>query len=265
MTIASDEPLIVRDATLDPRFANHPFVVAPPSIRFYASAAVQTRDGHNIGTLCVADHKARKFSARDIDVLSEFAGLVMDELELRALAARDGLTGVLSRRAFKEEATRAVELAERHDSPLSCISLDIDHFKSVNDRFGHAAGDIVLQAVVEACAGTLRRTDRMGRLGGEEFSVLLPKTDLAGALEAAERMRMTIAERLIDLGDSKIAVTASFGIASVGTNVRDVDALLRHADMALYEAKGAGRNRCVAAIADYIPSPSLGFVLVGRH
>jgi diguanylate cyclase (GGDEF)-like protein len=172
--------------------------------------------------------------------------MTMDELELRQAATNDSLTGALSRRAFKEEASRATALALRHHNDLSCIALDIDHFKQINDTFGHAAGDVVLAGTVSVCLKYLRDTDLMGRLGGEEFAIVLPNTGATGALTVAEKLRSSIAESAFKVGPEQIHITASFGVASLDPATRDIETLLSHADKALYEAKDAGRNRCVA-------------------
>jgi diguanylate cyclase (GGDEF)-like protein len=245
-TIATGTPLVVDDAKTDARFFDNPFVVTDPGIRSYIGIPLTTRDGLHIGSLCVADYKARENSARDIEFLTEFAAMAMDELELRDLATRDGLTGVHSRRAFKEEAARLVAFCRRHDQPLGCVSIDLDHFKSVNDTHGHAAGDRVLQSAVSTMASVLRQSDLIGRLGGEEFSVMLPGTARTGAMEAAERIRVAIAEKPVVIGRIAIPVTTSLGVAAL----RDgwgVDDLLRAADEALYDAKRSGRNRIAAA------------------
>ncbi|MCW5719032.1 MAG: sensor domain-containing diguanylate cyclase [Bauldia sp.] len=247
-TIESGLPLVVENAATDPRFADNPYVTGDPGVRFYLSVPLTTKDGFHIGTVCAVDTEPREVGANDIELLSEFAEMVMDELELRDRATRDALTGCLSRRALRDEASRTIALSLRHGLPLSLIALDLDHFKSVNDTFGHAAGDEVLKAAANTVAGTMRRSDVLGRLGGEEFAVLLPNTDLAGAFEAAERMRNTLAERQVDIGAGRTAaVTASFGVAAIGNGIEDIDALLAQADEGLYIAKRSGRNRSAAA------------------
>ncbi len=150
-------------------------------MRFYAGIPLTTSDGRNVGSLCLIDTRPREFGPDDIGLMSELARLVVDELELRLSATRDALTGALSRRGFEEDAMRTMALALRHDHELGCIGFDIDHFKKINDTYGHAAGDEVLASVVRTCMAELRATDSIGRMGGEEFAVLLPNTGLAGA------------------------------------------------------------------------------------
>ncbi len=244
-TIIQDEPVIVPDTLNDPRFSSNPSVVGAPFIRFYAGIPLRTDDGHNIGTLCAIDVKPRDFPSDQIELLSDLARIAMDELELRRLALNDGLTGALARRAFKEAAHRECQIALRHHHDLSCVALDLDHFKAVNDRHGRAFGDKVLAQTVATCARELRDTDYIGRLGGEEFAVLLPHTPKSGALDVAEKLRRTVHNMAFASGSEPLRVTASFGVAALDAQTRDAEALLQHADAAVYEAKAAGRNRSV--------------------
>lgn len=244
-TIASPAPLIVPDLRSDERFADNPFVAGEPHLRFYAGVPLRTPDGHNIGTLCAIDHAPRAFSERETSILADLAAMTMDELELRQLVAVDALTGVLSRRAFRDEAARAMSQARRGPRPLGMVAIDIDHFKSVNDTYGHAAGDTVLAGVAAACRDNLRAGDAVGRLGGEEFAALLPGAGRTEALDVAEKLRAAVEKLRFGLGGKPVGVTASFGVAALDQATSDVDALMANADAALYEAKGSGRNRCV--------------------
>lgn len=240
--LPSPEPLIVPDAELDPRFRANPHVLAPNGVRFYAGMPLVTGDGQIIGTLCAIDGRPRSFSARDTEVLRELAKIVMDEMELRQLATVDSLTGIATRRAFKADAEKYVALARRHRSQLSIISFDIDHFKKINDTYGHAGGDMVLKAVAAAARAELRTSDLLGRLGGEEFAAILPDADGAAAMVVAEKLRLAF--RKLDFPGSRpaIRVSASLGVATLDPGRDDLDAILLKADEALYEAKGAGRN-----------------------
>lgn len=245
-TLQDLTPLVVPDARDDARFARNPLVTSAPQIRFYAGTPLRTHDGHNIGTVCAIGFEPRVFTARESAILTDLAALAMDALELRQLASVDSLTGALARRAFKEQAAQAIALAQRHRHGLGCIAFDLDHFKSINDGHGHAMGDKVLVAVAEACRAELRGTDLFGRLGGEEFALILPHTDRAAVAGVAEKLRGAIARIVVRQGDAAVPVTASFGTASLDARTADIDALLANADAALYEAKAAGRNRCAA-------------------
>jgi diguanylate cyclase (GGDEF)-like protein len=244
--IADGSAVVIPDATKDSRFAQNPYVLADPGVRFYAGFPLQTKDGHNVGTLCLVDTKPRAFDASQIEVMSDLASMVMDELHLRRCADRDVLTDAFSRRAFKEAAERLIALAIRHQHPLSVISFDLDFFKLTNDTFGHAAGDKVLRGTVAICARHLRTSDVIGRLGGEEFSIVLPNTGPAGAIETAEKLRRAIETDQISVEGKAMKATASFGVASLHSAARDIEALLELADKGVYQSKSEGRNRVSA-------------------
>ena len=241
--IDRDVPLIVENALEDSFFRSHPVVTGAPFVRFYAGVPLRTPDGFNVGTLCAVDYAPRAITPLHIAVLQDLARLVVDELELRRLATTDSLTGLLTRRAFAVEATREAERARRTGRPLSCIAFDIDHFKSINDRHGHAAGDRVLQSVSDLCRRNLRAIDVAGRLGGEEFAALLPESASDAAFEVAERLRAAIAALPLQESGETVAVTASFGVATLRPDETSVEAALNRADAAAYRAKRSGRNR----------------------
>lgn len=167
-------------------------------------------------------------------------------MQLRILAHTDALTGLQNRRAFLETAERELHRARRLAHPLALITFDIDHFKQINDTYGHAAGDKVLQAIAERCRQQVRSIDLVGRFGGEEFAVLLVEADLSEALDVAERLRICLLTEPIVVGDYQIAATASFGVVTLTDGATEIDALLRRADVALYAAKRSGRNRVAA-------------------
>ena len=240
-TIRGREVMLIEDATRDSRFADNPLVIGKPEIRSYAGAPLVTPDGYQIGALCAIDRKPRNFDAAQVAILERFSKLVVEQLELQTLAHNDFLTGALTRRAFTSAATAAVGQNRRDRTPAALLALDLDHFKRVNDSHGHGAGDEVLKAVADVCSASLRPGDLFGRLGGEEFAVLLPATAFADAARCAERLRSGIEGLKLPYG----TVTASFGLAMV----EDYDAFdnwMEAADGALYRAKSEGRNRWVA-------------------
>jgi diguanylate cyclase (GGDEF)-like protein len=245
VAIRQFEPLIIEDATLDERFKHNRLVLGPPFIRAYAGAQLRTPDGYALGALCGIDTKPRRFEPKDIAVLQDLADMVMSEFEALKLARTDSLTGVLTRRGFRDESERALALSSRYRHSLSCIAFDLDHFKAINDRHGHDVGDRVLVGTARACHERLRRSDIFGRMGGEEFAIVLPHTDAAGALQVAEQIRAGVEEQEILEGGAKLKVSASFGIASCEGAIVPLDELLKRADMALYAAKDGGRNACV--------------------
>ena len=171
-----------------------------------------------------------------------------DDARMERLATTDDLTSLLNRRAFFARADAARLLALRQRQPITLLMLDIDHFKQLNDRFGHATGDEALVKFAATCSDALREHDILGRLGGEEFALALPGTDLDGALLAAERLRQGVLDtRLLTCGNS-YTMTVSIGVVLIDPEEDLPDALAR-ADHALYEAKRNGRNRVEAGSA----------------
>lgn len=166
-----------------------------------------------------------------------------DLAALADLARRDALTGLANRRAFEEALQREVARARRSGGALALVVLDIDHFKLVNDTYGHAAGDAVLSEVAARAQRALRAEDLLARIGGEELAALLPGATLAAAAEVAERIRHAVSGSAFRAGDDAIAVTVSLGCAALAADEREAAALLARADARLYDAKHAGRNR----------------------
>ncbi|MGV8988819.1 MAG: diguanylate cyclase [Cypionkella sp.] len=246
------KPMMVPDATLDVRFANNPLVTGSPLVRSYLGIPLETPDGYNVGALCAIDTKPRTFSAKEIALLTTFAKLVLNELELRQIAMSDGLTGAMSRRAWVEAAAKELARCRRDGTEASIILFDIDHFKRVNDVYGHPSGDVVLRTLAQRCFGTLRKSDMLGRIGGEEFAVLLPGTAAEGASELAERLRKQFADTPVDVNLNAVHVTASFGICSLRSSMDGVDAWLAAADKFLYAAKASGRNCCQGGVESLV-------------
>ncbi|MCI3206900.1 sensor domain-containing diguanylate cyclase [Pandoraea capi] len=251
--ILSDDVLVVPDARADRRFADNPLVTGDPNIRFYAGAPLRTPEGHRLGTLCVIDRRPRDLDDEKRALLADLSSLVVDELELRRvnrvlgdMAMRDGLTGLLNRRAFLMQAERQFATARAQQRRLSVLMLDIDHFKIVNDTWGHAIGDRVIVELTLVLRAALRKSTVIGRLGGEEFAVLLPETDAHRATQAAERMLSAINGASVPGPTSAagpVRFSASIGVSSLTPDDADFGTLLQRADRALYAAKQAGRNR----------------------
>jgi diguanylate cyclase (GGDEF)-like protein len=166
------------------------------------------------------------------------------EFELARLASTDPLTALPNRRHFLDVANREVERMRRFLVPATVIMIDLDHFKDVNDTYGHATGDEVLRSACRILKQSLREIDVLARLGGEELVVMLPETNAEGALSAAEKLRGSLSNGTIFSGHNEIKITASFGVAQVRSDDQSVEDVLDRADSALYEAKHSGRN-CV--------------------
>ena len=235
------------NALEDPRFANSPLVTCDGGVRMYVGVPLKTPGGFNIGALCAIDSKPGTVTPDQINVMQDLARLVVDELELRKLAAVDSLTGAMTGRSFALEAKKEIARARRYNRSLGCIAFDLDHFKSINDTYGHAAGDMVLRAIAAKCQGELRGVDILGRLGGEEFAVILPESGHDGAMMSAERLRTLFATEPVAFAGHSIPVTASFGVAMWDEADGDIANTLKRADAAMYKAKTTGRNRVVSA------------------
>lgn len=179
--------------------------------------------------------------------------------ELVRLASIDSLTGAFNRRTFMEMAERELARAKRSGQPLGLMFLDVDHFKAVNDTYGHLSGDLVLREFKLVAERCLRQQDVLGRYGGEEFCVLLPDTDHAGAQVLAERMRQDIEKTMLCLpGGETLRITVSIGVSTIarGLDAVTIDKLIESADCAVYQAKQQGRNRVVAeeiVVPNFLP------------
>lgn len=260
--IEQDQPFIVPNATEHPLFCENPMVVGAPHIRFYVGIPLVMNSGLRIGTLCATDSRPRQLSDDQMAILCDLALMVVDQIELRQIATTDSLTGALTRRGFDMEITREFSRSNRFQHELGLIAVDIDHFKLVNDRFGHASGDLVLQSIVAQIRQELRFEDFVARWGGEEFVIALPETGLAGARHVAERVRNKIAAAAIMAGPHAIGVTASFGVTCFDALDGNWTETFERADAALYEAKRSGRNRSVCRVhsARNAGSPLIGLI-----
>jgi diguanylate cyclase (GGDEF)-like protein len=179
------------------------------------------------------------------------------ETEYERLAATDLLTGISNRRHLMEMATRELLRARRYRHALSIVILDVDHFKHINDSYGHAVGDDVLRALATTCRHALRSSDVFGRLGGDEFAAVLPNTDLTKAASLAERLRLALLDVRISSAQESFGLTMSVGVATLSPEDADAEGLLKRADAALYQAKNSGRNQvgtARAALQERLPA-----------
>jgi len=213
-----------------------------------------------IGILIVGRKEgSRAWPAEELDLLNLLAhhvATVFENARLFESATYEGLTGLLRREAILEQLDRELERAQRYGRPLTIAMADLDHFKDVNDRHGHLAGDSLLRRMSQILAGGLRSTDWIGRYGGEEFLLVLPETGMEGAAAVAEKIRDRVQGTLVPLDDgAPVHVTVSIGLASLDegagrapgkATARD---LIAAADRSLYAAKNAGRNRVFPRVA----------------
>lgn len=193
------------------------------------------------------------------DLKAEIEARKRAEGRLRQLATTDELTNVSNRRHFLEMSEPEFRRARRHERPLSVIMLDADHFKIINDSYGHHVGDQVLRELSCECQRLLRENDVIGRIGGEEFAITLPETDSPAARRVAERIRESLADIEIPLDLGSLRFTVSMGIACLDQGDVDFSSLLKRADQALYDSKAGGRNRSTVYGEADLPAPGIGF------
>ena len=208
-------------------------------------------NGDYLGDITFTQRK--KFSDADIHFLEDLLSLLVHPLKncllyKKALAAAllDDLTNLGNRAAYEKNLQREVERTKRHDTPLSLIVIDIDNFKSINDKFGHSSGDKALKILADMINHSLRSSDMAFRFGGEEFVLLLPETNIHDAEIVAERVRESVSQILSHDGKNSFSFTVSLGVAQLQTNEEGYH-LFERADMALYEAKHTGKNVTVCA------------------
>lgn len=265
--ILEKDPMVVPDATNDPRFSDNPLVTGDPSIRFYAGCPVHSPDGSTLGTLCLIDRSPRALDQQDLVALKDLAQMVEEELQrksvnashaallseldnVRLRAAIDPLTRLWNRGAITEMLARERAQTLRDLAPLAVIFIDFDFFKKVNDSYGHAAGDAVLREGAARLNQVLRPMDALGRYGGEEMIGIIPGCSLDEVGEICERLRRAIADQPIAIPGGAIACSVSIGVGyAAAGDTTGVDPLLAIADAALYRAKSGGRNRVESGVA----------------
>ncbi|MFC5864114.1 GGDEF domain-containing protein [Acidicapsa dinghuensis] len=261
-TVLDEGVCIVLDARRDPRVHDSSYA---DTWVFYAGVPLHFED-ERVGVLCIGDTSPRDFDTEHLEALSDLAELAERELHVAALseaqtalalsneelemkARIDVLTHAWNRGAILE-IIAAEQLRVASGSSTSILIIDIDHFKTINDTFGHPAGDEVLRIVAARLRASVRPLDAVGRYGGEEFLLVLPETNIDGAVRAGERICDAISQTPVEFGPDKIPVACSIGCATFSDAISDdVDALIQRADRALYRAKVSGRNRVAREIA----------------
>ncbi|MCT0219765.1 sensor domain-containing diguanylate cyclase [Synechococcus sp. CS-1329] len=246
--ITNDEVMVVPDALEDERFSENPLVLSAPGIRFYAGAPLRTKDGHNLGTLCVIDQKPRQFSLEQRQQLRLLADVVMREIEWRHDSSLCPVTGLSNRGALFSVGQRELENARETAEPMALICLDIDNFRQINNRWGHPAGDRVLLDFSGLCRGFLREQDFIARLGDEEIVILLIGQSGAVALQMAERIRDATSRMNGVFSRSGYHLSISGGVSALAHDDTSFSDLVQRAERALELAKTNGRNQIASLL-----------------
>ena len=242
----TSRPLILADAQQHATFQNW---ADDPEVRGWMGVPLIAR-GQVIGFLTIDHHEMNAYQKEHAALAQAFANEVAIAIEnarlfqeVQILAITDPLLGIYNRRHFYQLANEEFKRFKRYHAHFSMVMFDLDHFKDVNDKFGHQAGDQVLRHVVARCQENLREQDIFGRYGGEEFVILTHQADNQAARQVADRLREVLAERPIRHGNHQVSISASFGVCELTEDCPDLDELINRADQALYTAKRAGKNQ----------------------
>ncbi len=259
--ILRDQALVVPDARQDPRFAGHPLVTNSPNVRFYAGHPIRLPDGGRVGTICIFDLHPRTLDPADLGALRDLAMLLENEIKasrlsqiqqqltvesalLRQQALVDTLTQTWNRRGITELLRRELEEAERQHTRMGALMADVDMLKGINETFGQATGDETLRELAQRLRSAVRPYDSVGRYGGDEFLILLPRIDSSGAEAIAERIRASLGSNPVEVTLGRIKATLSIGgTAYPGTGKADGGAIVAASEAALADAKSGGGNR----------------------
>ncbi len=245
--------IVVQDLVKETGLLNVELI--PPRVRSFVSTPLYVQQSL-IGVINLSHEAPNAFSSADVRLVSTLASQIAQAIErvevvrsLEQMAITDGMTGLYNHRYFQMCLDNEMRRATRYDQPLTVMMLDIDHFKKINDRYGHGTGDYVLSEVSDVLRQSIRQTDVAARYGGDELIVIFPHTTAADATVAAERMRAAVQDReFICPNGSRLSLTVSIGVASYPTHASSREDLILQADTALYRAKKSGRNRVVADI-----------------
>lgn len=245
--IAEDDVMVVNNAFDDERFADNPLVLGAPHIRFYAGQPLSAGNGCKIGTLCLIDTAPRDMSEEDINLLKDLAAMIEQQFAAIEMATIDELTGISNRRGFNMLAEQALNTCRRLQQEVTLLAFDLNHFKEINDNLGHAMGDQALQDFAQCLTRTFRDCDIIGRMGGDEFWVMLCNAQESTVPTLLNRLQDEVAA-CNDARQRPYRLTYSVGSASCPPQ-RDasMESLGERADTAMYEHKRRKRNAIVAA------------------
>lgn len=256
--ILGEDIFLIPNAAADERFHDNPLVTNEPYIRFYAGCPLRVSNGTKLGTLCLIDREPRDFDKEDLDLLRDLARMAEQELAAVQLATMDELTMLSNRRGFEALSKHALGVCERLDKPASMLFFDLNLFKQINDRFGHAEGDRALTKFAQLLKETFRESDVLGRLGGDEFAVLLTNTSLEASDEILDRLSHHVAEYN---RESQPGYDILYSVGTVQydspshSNIAD---LMAEADMLMYEQKQQARSSSTSGESSSILRQSTG-------
>lgn len=235
--ILGNDLFIIPDALADERFADNPAVVNDPFVRFYAGCPLRGPNGHKLGTLCIIDRQPRSFDAGELEALVDLAAMVERELSAVQLATLDELTKISNRRGFAMLAQHSLDVCVRRQLAASLVFMDLDKFKPINDKFGHAEGDRALTAFAEQIKITCRESDVFGRLGGDEFVVLLIDTSKARAEAVVSRLHQSL-EKYNQEAKRGYDISFSYGIVEFSPDKHQtLNTMLAEGDSLMYGRK----------------------------
>lgn len=235
--ILGDEIFIIADTKKDKRFSDNPLVLNEPKIRFYAGCPLRHMDGSKLGTLCIIDIKPRVISEEDLEALKDLAELAENELMALQLATLDELTGISNRRGFIKLAKHSLDMCARQNIPASLVYFDLNEFKQINDKYGHAEGDSALIYFSNQLINTFRNSDLVARIGGDEFVALLTDTSKEPAEKTIERLQNSINQYNED-PHHVYQLSFSDGILNIDHEKNlSIETLLSMADSLMYEKK----------------------------
>ncbi|SFK36392.1 sensor domain-containing diguanylate cyclase [Methylophaga sulfidovorans] len=235
--ILGEGAFVVEDAHNDERFIDNPLLIGQKHIRFYAGYPIRYLDGSKLGTLCIKDVKPRQFREDDRQLLKDLATIVEHEIQAVELATMDELTGILNRRGFNMSAEKSLNICKRGALPVALVFLDLNEFKPINDKFGHAEGDKALQQFASILDDVGRDSDIVARMGGDEFVILLVDADKNAVDEVMKRFSQQI-QRCNEQQALGYHITFSYGIVLFEPEKHaTIDELLSEGDALMYQRK----------------------------
>ena len=240
--ILGDDVFLITDAHEDTRFADNPLVTKDPGIRFYAGCPLTMANGMRLGTLCIIDYEPREFSTEDLQLLQDLAQMAEQELAAIQLATIDELTMLCNRRGFEALSDHALSLCRRLDRPSSLLYIDLDRFKAINDQFGHAEGDRTLRRFGGLLKDTFRDSDVLGRIGGDEFAVLVTNARPEDLDELLHRLQSVVAASNRTAHDGCEIRYSVGSVAFDPARHTSTEAFMADADQQMYRHKQAKRR-----------------------